>query len=241
MKQINSINNEYIKELSKLKIKKYRDEKGKFLIEGYHLVQEAKKYLVDVLITKEEDAVEGANNILVTEDIIKKLSFSQSPQNIIGVCKMNNIQKISGCKFLILDNIQDPGNLGTLLRSALGFGIDTIIASLDTVDIYNDKVIRASQGAIFNIDYVKGDLKEIIPSLKLSGVKIIGTSLKSSVDLKEIDCSASFAVILGNEGSGVREEILNLTDINVRIEMSEKMESLNVAIAGSIIMYYLYK
>ena len=79
------------------------------------------------------------------------------------------------------------------------------------------------------------------PNLKLRGIKVIGTSLKSSVDLKKIDCSDNFAVILGNEGSGVREDVLNLTDINVRIEMSEKLESLNVAIAGSIIMYYLYK
>ena len=241
MKQINSINNEYIKDLSKLKTKKYRDEKGMFLIEGYHLVQEAKEYLVDVLITKEEDVVNGVNNILVTEDIIKKLSFSQSPQNIIGVCKMKNNTEIIGNRILVLDNIQDPGNLGTLIRTALGFKIDTIIASLDTVDIYNEKVVRASQGAIFNINYIKGDLLEIIPNLKLRGIKVIGTSLKSSVDLKKIDCSDNFAVILGNEGSGVREDVINLTDINVRIEMSEKLESLNVAIAGSIIMYYLYK
>lgn len=241
MKQINSVNNEYIKELSKLKTKKYRDELGLFIVEGYHLVKEAKDYLVDVLITNELDKVEGVNNILVTEDIIKKLSFSQTPQNIIGVCKMNVNDKLCGNRFLLLDNIQDPGNLGTLIRTALGFGIDTIVASLDTVDIYNDKVIRASQGALFHINYVKGNLLDIIPTLKLRGIKVIGTSLKSSIDLKKIDCSDNFAVILGNEGNGVSEDVLNLTDINVRIEMSEKLESLNVAIAGSIIMYYLYK
>lgn len=240
MKKINSVNNDYIKELSKLKNKKYRDELGLFIVEGYHLVKEAKNYLVDVLITDENDKVEEVNNILVTEDIIRKLSFSQTPQKIIGVCKMKE-NELSGSRYLLLDNIQDPGNLGTLIRTALGFGIDTIVSSLDTVDIYNDKVLRASQGALFHINYIKGDLFEIIPKLKLRGIKVIGTSLKSSVDLKKIDYSDNFAVILGNEGCGVREEVLNLTDVNVRIEMSEKLESLNVAIAGSIIMYYLYK
>ena len=240
MKKIDSINNDYIKKLSKLKNKKYRDELGLFIVEGYHLVKEAKDYLIDVLITNEDDEVEGVNNILVTEDIIKKLSFSQTPQNIIGVCKVKN-NKLLGSRYLLLDNIQDPGNLGTLIRTALGFGIDTIVASLDTVDIYNDKVIRASQGALFHINYIRADLLEIIPMLKLSGIKVIGTSLMSSIDLKEIDCSDNFAIILGNEGSGVHENVLNLTDVNVRIEMSEKLESLNVAIAGSIIMYYLYK
>lgn len=241
MKKINSVNNEYIKELSKLKNKKYRDELGLFIVEGYHLVKEAKKNLVDVLVIDEKDAIQGVNNILVTEDVIKKLSFSQTPQNIIGVCKIKENNEICGSRYLILDGIQDPGNLGTLIRTALGFGIDTIVASLDTVDIYNDKVIRASQGSIFNINYIKGDLNEIIHGLKLRGIKIIGTSLKSSVDLKKIDCSDNFAIILGNEGNGVRENILNLADINVRINMSDKLESLNVAIAGSIIMYYLYK
>ena len=218
MKQINSVNNEYIKELSKLKTKKYRDELGLFIVEGYHLVKEAKDYLVDVLITNELDKVEGVNNILVTEDIIKKLSFSQTPQNIIGVCKMNVNDKLCGNRFLLLDNIQDPGNLGTLIRTALGFGIDTIVASLDTVDIYNDKVIRASQGALFHINYVKGNLLDIIPTLKLRGIKVIGTSLKSSIDLKKIDCSDNFAVILGNEGNGVSEDVLNLPIIICSME-----------------------
>ena len=241
MKKINSVNNEYIKELSKLKNKKHRDETKMFIIEGYHLVSEAKDNLVDVLITDEKDYIDGVNNILVTEEIIKKVSFSQSPQNIVGVCKMKESNVLKGSRYLILDNIQDPGNLGTLIRTALGFGIDTIVASLDTVDIYNDKVIRSSQGAVFNVNYVKGDLKEIIGKLKLSGVKVIGTSLKSSVPLEKVDCSENFAIILGNEGNGVRDEVLNLTDVNVRIKIDSKLESLNVAIAGAIIMYHMYK
>jgi len=241
MKVITSSSNEHIKELVKLKDKKYRDEKKLFIIEGYHLVSEAKEYLTEVLITDEKDCLEGVNNILVSKDIINKLASSCTPQNIIGVCKYLNNDKLLGSKFLLLDNIQDPGNLGTLIRSSLGFGIDTIIASLDTVDIYNEKVIRATQGAIFNINYIKGDLINYIGKLKNKGVCIIGTSLKSSKDLREVDKCSSYAIILGNEGSGVRGELLNQTDFNIKIEMDEKLESLNVAVAGSIIMYNLYK
>ncbi len=241
MKQINSINNEYIKELYKLKNKKYRDEKGLFVVEGYHLVQEAKDKLVTVLISNERDEIKGVENILVTDEIIKKLAFSQNPQKIIGVCEMVNNYKDLGERILLLDNIQDPGNLGTIIRTSLGFGINTIIASLDTVDIYNDKVIRASQGAIFNINYIKGDLKKYIDILKKKDIKIYGTSLKSSVNLKDVEVNNKYAIVLGNEGNGVREYILDLTDVNVRIEMNKQLESLNVAIAGSIIMYHFYK
>ncbi len=241
MKQITSVNNEYIKELVKLKNKKYRDEKKLFIIEGYHLVEEAKDYLVEVLITKEEDKIDGINNVLVTKDIINKIASSVTPQCIIGICRYIDQTSVTGTKILLLDNIQDPGNLGTLIRSSLGFGIDTIIASNDTVDLYNEKVIRATQGALFNINYIKGDLIKYINLLKKAGIEIIGTSLKSCVPLSDIIITDKYGIVLGNEGSGVREEILNITDSNVIIEMSSKLESLNVAIAGSIIMHYLYQ
>ena len=241
MKAITSVNNEHIKELVKLKNKKYRDEKKLFIIEGYHLIEEAKDMLVEVLITDEKDSVEGINNILVSKEVIEKVASSCTPQNIVGICKYINNEELIGKRFLLLDNIQDPGNLGTLIRSSLGFGIDTIIVSLDTVDIYNEKVIRATQGAIFNINYIKGDLVKYIELLKEKGVYVIGTSLKSSKNLKSVDKCDSYAIILGNEGNGVREELLNQTDFNVRIEMDEKLESLNVAVAGSIIMYNLYQ
>ena len=241
IKEINSVNNEYIKKLNKLKEKKYRDEEKLFLVEGYHLVLEAKEYLQEVLITNEKDYIDGVKNILVNEAIIQKLSSVKSPQNIIGVCKYFDNLELSGNKFLILDNIQDPGNLGTLIRSALGFNIDTIIAGSDTVNIYNEKVIRSTQGAIFHVNYVIDDLEKVINKLKKRGVKIISTSLESSVNLKDVDKSIldSYAIILGNEGSGVSEKIQKMADVNVKIEMNEKLESLNVSVAGAILMYYL--
>ena len=138
-----------------------------------------------------------------------------------------------------MDNINDPGNMGTLIRSSLGFGIDTIVISNDSVDVFNEKVIRASQGAIFNVNIVYADLLTVIEKLKAQSVKVIGTSLESSVDLKEVGKLEKYAIILGNEANGVKKEILNETDTNVRIKMDSKLESLNVAVAGSIIMYYL--
>ena len=243
VREINSINNEYIKRISKLKDKKYRDEERCFLIEGEHLIEEAIKNnapLKTVFITDISKEVKGIDNILVSEAIIQKLSSVKAPQKIIGVCGYLEKVKVVGERFLILDGIQDPGNLGTLIRTALGFGIDTIVASLDTVDIYNDKVIRSTQGAIFNINYIKGDLKEIIFGLKNKGVEIIGTSLQSSVYLEEVNGFNKYALILGNEGNGVREDILKLADINVKIKICEKLESLNVAVAGAIVMNDLY-
>ena len=139
----------------------------------------------------------------------------------------------------MLDNINDPGNLGTLIRSSLGFEIDTIVMSHDCVDLYNEKVIRATQGAIFKINIVIEDLNESIKFLKTRDVKIIGTALDSAKYLQEIKGINKYAILLGNEARGVKRELLDQTDINVKIEMNNQLESLNVAVAGSILMYYL--
>jgi TrmH family RNA methyltransferase len=241
MKKITSVNNEYIKFLSKLKDKKTRNQEQKFIVEGFHLVEEAYKanILLEVLTLDENINYKNIETTLVNKSIIEKLSTTKNPQEIIGICKINPIKEIEGNKFLLLDNINDPGNMGTLIRSSLGFGIDTIVISNDSVDVFNEKVIRASQGAIFNVNIVYADLLTVIEKLKAQSVKVIGTSLESSVDLKEVGKLEKYAIILGNEANGVKKEILNETDTNVRIKMDSKLESLNVAVAGSIIMYYL--
>lgn len=243
MKSIESINNPFVKDLLKLHNKKYRDESRKFLIEGYHLIEEAKKsnVLEKVLITDEKDFIQGIENILVNKQIIEKLAFTQSPQNIIGLCHFFEEKEIKGERFLILDDLQDPGNIGTLVRSSLGFDIDYVILSSSSVDIYNDKFIRSTQGAIFNINIIKKDLVEVINYLKQIKIKVIGTSLHFGISLQELPKLNNYALILGNEGKGVRPEILDLTDNNIFIETNPKLESLNVAVAGSIIMYYLKK
>ena len=241
MKEITSINNDYIKYLLKLKDKKTRIEEKKYLIEGYHLVEEAynAKVLEEILYIEDFNNFNNISKIKVTESIIKKLSSTVNPQGIIGVCKINNDNIIKGNKILLLDNINDPGNLGTLIRSSLGFEIDTIVMSHDCVDLYNEKVIRATQGAIFKINIVIEDLNESIKFLKTRDVKIIGTALDSAKYLQEIKGINKYAILLGNEARGVKRELLDQTDINVKIEMNNQLESLNVAVAGSILMYYL--
>lgn len=241
MKEISSVNNEYIKSLHKLKEKKNRIQEKKFLIEGFHLVEEAYKAnkLIQILTTKYVSKFESIEQIIVSEPIIEKLSFTKNPQGIIGVCEMNSNNEIKGSKILLLDNVNDPGNLGTLIRSSLGFYIDTIVLSEDCVDLYNDKTIRATQGAMFNINIIVADLKNVIDVLQKQNIKVIGTSLQSSKNLKEIEKIDKYAILLGNEANGVKAELLEKTNFNVRIEMNNKLESLNVSVAGSIIMYYL--
>ena len=240
MKEITSINNEYIKYLLKLKEKKHRHLENKFLIEGYHLVNEADqaKVLKEVLVVNQTTEYEGVSIIKVTDQIIKKLSFTITPQDIIGVCEIPNNKEIIGSKILLLDNINDPGNMGTLIRSSLGFGISTIVLSDDCVDLYNEKVIRSTQGAIFKTNIIIDDLKRVIKRLKDKKINVYGTSLESSKYLQKYDVKDNYAILLGNEAQGVKKELLELTDENIKIEIDTKLESLNVAVAGAIIMYH---
>ncbi len=137
---------------------------------------------------------------------------------------------------LILDGIQDPGNMGTLMRSACAFGFETIFIGEGSVDIYNDKVIRSSQGAIFKLNFLFGNPKEFIQSLK--GYQVYGTNVIKGISLEQIEKEEYVAVVLGNEGNGISKEVFSIIDKNIYIPM-KNTESLNVAIAGSIIMYWL--
>lgn len=241
MKIINSLNNPYIKELSKLNEKKYREKEGKFLIEGYNIVKEAKDadILIEVLIVDEKDIIEGIPCIKVTQEIIKKIADAKTPQNIIGICKMKKEKELSSDKILLLDNLQDPGNFGTLIRSALSFGVFDVVVSLDSVDLYNPKFIRSTQGAFFKINILRRNLNEVIEELKLREYTILGTDVNNAKKLQDIPKLDKYALILGSEGNGVNKKLLEKTDYNITIETTKLFESLNVAIAGSIIMYYL--
>ncbi|MFA6842826.1 MAG: RNA methyltransferase [Bacilli bacterium] len=245
-KEITSSSNAYIKNISSLKEKKYRVKEKKYLIEGFHLVMEAYKagVLNTVLFTRNEDIkdIKGIDFVKVTSDIISKLSYTKSPQNIMGICDIKDVDIDYTKKghILILDDIADPGNTGTLIRSALGLGIDLIIMSSNTVDIYNDKVIRSTQGAIFHIDIIKRDLVKEIENIKSQGIKVFGTSLKSSAFLTNIVIPKKYAIVLGNEAQGMRAEIEDLCEENIKIKIDERLESLNVAIAGSIVMHHFF-
>ena len=241
---ITSLDNDRIKSYIKLKDRKYRKKEKKFIVEGMHLVLEAyKKGIVEELIV-EKDVVLPINlpTIYVTNEIIHKISEMESPSNIMALCRMEE-NKITGDKILMLDEIQDPGNLGIIIRSALAFNVDTIVLSPNTVDLYNPKVIRATQGMMFHINIVISDLEPIINNLKASEIPIYGTRVDYGEDvskLKEKD-RKKYCLIMGNEGNGVREEILDMCDSYLYIDMNEKVESLNVGVATSIILYELNK
>lgn len=234
---ITSTTNATIKELMKLKQKKYRD--SYYLIEGEHLVEEAlKAKQVECLISTKQIHNDTVKVIVVSEQVMKKLTFTTHPQNIMAKCKIIHSDEIlSTNRYLLLDNLQDPGNVGTLIRTALAFGIKQVILSPGCVDIYNDKVLRSMQGANFHIACMYRNLEEVVPKLQQNDVYVLGTALEHAVPIEAIPFSAKMAYIVGNEGMGMRKEILSLCDNLAYIPITV-MESLNVAVAGSIMMYH---
>ena len=237
---ISSLDNQKIKDIKKLQTKKYREKTNLFLVEGEHLVLEAYKAgCLETLILK--DGFEynlDVNTISVTENVLKYISELDTPQPMMGVCHKIEISNAKG-NIIILDNVQDPGNLGTIIRSAVAFNFDTIVLSNDSVDVYNSKVVRASQGLLFNVNIQIGDLTEIIPELKKDGYQIYGTKVTNGNDVKSIAKNSLFAIIMGNEGNGMSDTVSELCDSFVYINMNDKCESLNVGVAASILMYEL--
>lgn len=239
---ITSRDNSRIKHLRKLLDKKTSMNEGLFVIEGENLVEEAIKnnLLVELYIL---DGVENRFDFecnYVTSDVMNSISSLSSTSRIIGVSKYINKNKL-GKRLVLLDDIQDPGNAGTIIRSAVAFGIDTIVFSKKSVSPYNDKVLRSTGGMIYNTNIVISDLESVIKELKQKNIKVIGTSLKSSISLENVTKTSDYAIVLGNEGNGVSNNILDLCDEIVRIDMNESCESLNVGVSAGIILYHMYK
>lgn len=238
MKEITSVNNPLIKELIKLKQKKYRDKEKKFIVEGYNIIEEAKDYITLIITSSKEDEniLPNVEHILVPKEIIGKLSETVTPQGIIGICNYVTSRENFEGNVLVLDGLQDPGNIGTLIRTAICFDFNTIYITDNSCDIYNEKVLRATQGGIFKVNIIRKNINDIIDDLKKKGYYIVGTSLKNGIPLNDINFKNLNAIILGNEGNGVSKETIKLSNINAYIPINTSMESLNVAIAGGIIM-----
>lgn len=240
---ITSLDNDRIKSYIKLKDRKYRKKSKTFIVEGLHLVLEAYKSgdLIELIIEKDEVLPLDVPTIYVTNDIINKISSLDSPSKIMGLCKMNNKEEIKGDKILLLDGVQDPGNLGTIIRSSLAFNVDTIVTSLDTVDLYNPKVLRSTQGMVFHLNIVNMDLKEVVTKLKTEEYPIYGTKVEYGADVRTLPKKdrKKYALIMGNEGKGISDEIASMCDKFLYIDMNDKVESLNVAVATSILLYEL--
>lgn len=240
MEVITSLENKKIKDYSKLLQKKYRELSNMFIVEGEHLAKEAYKhgYLVELIKTVDSTISLDVLTTEVSYDVIKKLSKAVTPQKMVGICKKKN-DKLEGSRILILDNIQNPGNLGTIIRSSVAFNIDTIILSNDTVDLYNDKVLRASEGLLFSINIIREDILSFIPKLIKNNYQIIGTKVDKGTNLRDIVLDKKVAFVMGNEASGVKEDVLKLCSDYVYIKMNSNCESLNVGVATSIILYEL--
>ena len=245
---ITSESNKKIKELIKLKenknIKKYK----KYLIEGTHLVEEAlKKGIVEEIIVEENykddrNLLKKSNShSIVSKKIIKLFTDTVTNQGIVAVCKIEEKQLniVDYNKVLILDRIQDPGNLGTIIRTADAFNFDCVVLGENTTSLYGSKVMRSMQGSNFHLDcYENIKLLSLIDEMK--DFNIYATSLKGDKYLEEIDnFSSKVAVVLGNEGQGVAPEILEKVDNLLKISMPGAAESLNVAISAGIILHYI--
>ncbi|MFC4321026.1 TrmH family RNA methyltransferase [Litchfieldia salsa] len=251
MKKIESIKNPLVKEWKKLQTRKERERTQSFLIEGFHLVEEALGYpdrVTQIIISENAEMpsrweLNDITIIVVTDEIMKEICDTETTQGIAAVCKKVDSHDLNMDKpsprFLLIDAVQDPGNLGTIIRTAEAAGIDAIFIGEGTVDIYNSKVVRSTQGAIFHLPIIKGNLHEWIRRLKERNIPVYGTALQNAVPYQEVSSKGSFALIVGNEGNGVAKDLLVETTQNLYIPIYGKSESLNVAIAAAILVYHL--
>ena len=235
---IDSINNEKIKFYKKLREKKYILEHDKYIVEGEHLVIEAYKagLLLEVIHTNDYKCKFDIPEITISNKVIKSISLLKSVPNVMGVVKFVKNTEIKGSKIVLLDNVQDPGNVGAIIRSALAFNVSTVIMSEDTVSLFNDKMIRSSEGTIFNMNIVRMNLSIAIEKIKKMGIKVYYADMNGNISLDDTNIK-DYALVLGSEGQGISDYIKELSDDSINIPINNLCESLNVSVCGGIIMY----
>ena len=238
---ITSPSNDKVKELVKLKNKKYRDDNDIFFVEGKDLCDEAYNsglmreiYILD----GKDDIYDGIPYCFVSSEVMKKISDMPSITDYFAVVTKKVEQKPEN-RVLILDNIQDPGNLGTIIRSATAFNFDTIVLSTDTVDLYNPKVVRSTKGMLFNTNIIVRDLETYLKELE--DYTIYGTDVTKGIDIRKEDIKDKIAIIIGNEGRGMSENLKKYCQKFLYIDMNKNCESLNAGVSASILMYEVYK
>lgn len=249
---ITSKTNDLIKYIKGLDLKKNRDESREFIVEGIKMAKEAisseyniKKIIICEELLRDEFDANGHEVEFVSKQVFEYISDTKSPQGIMLILSRKNIElenlindgKIHKTIFA-LDTVQDPGNLGTIIRSLDCAGIDTLLLSEGSADAYNSKVVRSTMGAIFRVNILPEiDFKKELMRLKESGYKIIVTSLENSENLFEYEFQAKNVIVIGNESNGVSREIQELADDKIRIPMVGKTESLNAGVAASLMAY----
>lgn len=244
---ITSMQNPHVKDWIKLHSKKYRTRTQSFLIEGFHLLEDAinSGWQIDTVIVQDgvtlPDWLSQLKLVTVSQQVFTAISQTETPQGVAAVLKIPATQPITGNHLLLIDQVQDPGNLGTMIRTADAAGFSQVILGKGTVDMYNDKVLRASQGSIFHIPVIEADLLELIPKLQKHAYSVLASALENSVAYDAVGQPNKVALVMGNEGSGVNPEILQLADQCIKIPIYGQAESLNVSIAAGILMYQLRK
>lgn len=239
-----------IKFVKSLQIKKYRDSHQRFIVEGEKLVDELlaqNKYKIDSIFHTADylfDATKSSgNHILITDKDLERISALKSPNKVLAtvhIRKHFEIDLIGNELVLVLDNIKDPGNLGTIIRTAEWYGIKQIIASEQTVDVFSSKTIQASMGAFYHVQFSYLNLSDIIPKLKENDYVVTGATL-SGTNIYASKFTAKTALIMGSESHGISQDIINLLDKELLIPQSGRSESLNVGIATGIFLSEYYR
>lgn len=246
MNYIQSTNNTYIKQLNKLWTKKERDKTGLYLLEGFHLVEESLRYkeVISELLLSEEAVIPARWNTdnlqvtMISPEVAEKLSETKNSQGVFAVCQKKEEAVLpEGKAFLLLDAVQDPGNIGTMIRTAEAAGLDAVVLGKGSGDLYNPKVLRSAQGSHFHIPVLQLDVKQAIEELQSRGIPVYGTAFEGASDYRN-EKPGPFALLVGNEGSGVQVELLKETTKNLYIPIFGKSESLNVAVAAGILLYH---
>lgn len=251
---ITSKSNATIKRIKKLlSSAKERKQTGTFVIEGLRLVKEAPPEAVEELFVSESfSAAQGLDLSLyqktevIADDVYRSLSDTVSPQGVLAVVRMSaaavDVSKLSkNCRLLLLDDMQDPGNLGTVFRTAEAAGVDAVFMSKGCVDLYNPKVIRSTMGSIFRVPYMIADLASVIARLKEEGITVYGAALEEATDYRSVSFPDALAIVIGNEGNGISPQVLHAVDRRIHIPMVGKVESLNAAVSAAVLLFHVKK
>ncbi|WP_325058518.1 TrmH family RNA methyltransferase [Lentibacillus cibarius] len=242
---ITSLQNEKVKKWMKLHKRKGRNQTGLFLAEGFHIVEEAYKSgweIAEIIIAEETACPDWGRHlpiVTVSKKIMQHITQTETPQGIVATVNIKPSTEVLGNTVLLIDAVQDPGNLGTIIRTADAAGFSAVMLGEGTVDLYNDKVIRSTQGSLFHLPVVQTNLQEKIPELQKRGYTVWAAALQDADSYESLRVSEKQALIVGNEGSGIRDEIIHLVDQSVSIPIYGKAESLNVSVAAGILMYYI--
>lgn len=247
MEKITSRKNEYLLHLKKLAADgAYRRACGEFLCDSPKLLDEAVKWQAKISTVISTDGVElgGVRCVTVPEDVMASVSPMKTPQGVLFTCKMPETEvpeKLTGQRYVVLDGVQDPGNVGTVLRTLDAFDGDGLILLAGCADIYSPKTVRATMGAVFRRPVYTMTAQEMKALLKRSGIPLYGAALRDdTVDAREVSYRPS-AIAIGSEGRGLTDEVLALCDRTIRIPMSVRCESLNAAIAASVLLWESYR